>query len=161
MGRTGPENGRLGSRTWHCKEYSLLTLLQGKHTKMREEKAESVQLEGCNSPIHTFQRISSPAHPPPDSQTACVITSAGLLATARQLSRAQAGRKVFCRGKVSRAWPRVPQNRGDAWGHRGPAEAAPGLAVLYGFLFLCDSTAHSYRDWSRGARWGRPAEGLD
>lgn len=42
-----------------------------------------------------------------------------------------------------------------------PAGAAPGLAVLYGFLFLCDSTAHSYRDWSRGARRGRPAEGLD
>lgn len=39
-----------------------------------------------------------------------------------------------------------------------PAGAAPGLAVLYGFLFLCDSTAHSYRDWSRGARRGRPAE---
>lgn len=34
----------------------------------------------------------------------------------------------------------------------GPIGAAPGLTVLYGFLFLCDSTARSYRDWSRGAR---------
>lgn len=42
-----------------------------------------------------------------------------------------------------------------------PTGAAPGLAVLYGFLFLCDSTAHSYRDWSRGARRGWPAEGSD
>lgn len=33
-----------------------------------------------------------------------------------------------------------------------PIGAAPGLTVRYGFLFLCDSIAHSYRDWSRGAR---------
>lgn len=43
----------------------------------------------------------------------------------------------------------------------GPIGAAPGLTVLYGFLFLCDSVAHSYRDWSRGARWGQPTEGSD
>lgn len=34
----------------------------------------------------------------------------------------------------------------------GPTGAAPGLTVLYGFLFLCDSIARSYRDWSRGVR---------
>lgn len=43
----------------------------------------------------------------------------------------------------------------------GPAGAIPGLAVLYGFLFLCDFTAHSYRDWSRGARRGQTTEGSD
>lgn len=50
---------------------------------------------------------------------------------------------------------------GGGWGGRGASSSSPGLAVLYGFLFLCDSTAHSYRDWSRGARRGRPAEGAD
>ena len=68
------------------------------------------------------------------------------------------------RGRACQPWRRVPHSlRGEdvagvGW---GPAGAAPGLAVLYGFLFLCDSTAHSYRDWSRGARRGQPAVGSD
>lgn len=45
--------------------------------------------------------------------------------------------------------PSQPQREVRALLGWGPAGAAPGLAVLYGFLFLCDSTAHSYRDWSR------------
>lgn len=55
--------------------------------------------------------------------------------------------------------PHTLRKEGMAGVAEGPAGAAPGLAVLYGFLFLCDSTAHSYRDWSHGARRGRPAEG--
>lgn len=68
------------------------------------------------------------------------------------------GRKAVPRGRAGQS-PSHLRKGGSGRGGRGASSSSPGLAVLYGFLFLCDSTAHSYRDWSRGARRGRPAEG--
>lgn len=70
------------------------------------------------------------------------------------LSEPKRGREALPRGAHHREEERVGMEE-------EPTGVAPGLAVLYGFLFLCDSTAHSYRDWSRGARRGWPAEGSD
>lgn len=108
-----------------------------------------VNLPGPQNPVYLLTSLPVPSPP----GTICTLQSG-----------VQVQKEALPGGRGCQPWPQVPHSlreEGTAGVGWGPAGAAPGLAVLYGFLFLCDSTAHSYRDWSRGARRGQPAEGSD
>lgn len=130
----------------------------------------------CTGAVHTLlcpkapwpQRPALLAHLPVPSLPG---VPAGRVTACRVTNRLQAGLCSPRGGRKAVPWggagqsPSRLQKGGGGRGGRGASSSSssssPGLAVLYGFLFLCDSTAHSYRDWSRGARRGRPAEGAD
>lgn len=117
----------------------------------------------CIGVVHTllFPKPPCPAPSSPPSQSpACPMCLPSQVMDRLQagLSRAQVGQEGCSPGRAGQS-PSHLRKGGSDRGGRGASSSSPGLAVLYGFLFLCDSTAHSYRDWSRGARRGRPAEG--